>query len=126
MTRDQLEAAIWRRASLLNSTDPQDRIDAMTDVLKAADAYAVTQGGITAERRGQLEASLSVAARRALAAAVHCLDGDGPACRMRGQTISTTALADVTCRHCKRTRAYLDAPQAAGATMATATTGGTP
>ena len=40
MTRDQLEAVVWQHASNLNSVDPQDRADAMTAILGAADEYA--------------------------------------------------------------------------------------
>jgi hypothetical protein len=58
MTRDQLEAIIWQQFRLTGAKDTLPAVDAILD---AADAYAVTEGGITAERRQALaEAAASV------------------------------------------------------------------
>jgi hypothetical protein len=51
MTREQLEARAWTLAQRLVSTDPQERCDAMDDLLAAADAYAAHTGGITQMRK---------------------------------------------------------------------------
>jgi hypothetical protein len=50
MTRDELEATIWRNWPARGS-GVTEAIDA---ILKAADAYAITEGGLTAERRAVL------------------------------------------------------------------------
>jgi hypothetical protein len=51
MTRDELEAVVWQQFRLAAARDILAAVDA---ILAAADAYAVTQGGITAERRQAL------------------------------------------------------------------------
>jgi hypothetical protein len=59
MTRDELEAAIFRelrRASFAGAPDPvRERNSVVDAILTAADAYMVAEGGLTAERRLVLE-----------------------------------------------------------------------
>jgi hypothetical protein len=61
MTRDQLEAIIWQQFRQAGARDTLPAVDAILD---AADAYAVTQGGITAERRQALAAAVASVDRR--------------------------------------------------------------
>lgn len=60
MTRDDLEAMIWRTIASTNTTSA-DKVDA---ILKAADQYMVAEGGLTAERRTVLEQATSPRRRR--------------------------------------------------------------
>ena len=64
MTREQLEAVIWRHARGLNSAMTADRYAAMNAILRAADDYATAQCAIAinapdyraqAQRRAELE-----------------------------------------------------------------------
>jgi hypothetical protein len=59
MTREQLEALIWRQSTALTCPVPQTRQMAMGVILAAADDYAVYSGGITAERRAALATALA-------------------------------------------------------------------
>lgn len=53
MTRDELEAVIWRHITRPEGLQhAQTAVDA---ILAAADAYMVAEGGLTAERRAVLE-----------------------------------------------------------------------
>jgi hypothetical protein len=61
MTRDELEAIVWQQFRLAGARDILPAVDAILD---AADAYAVTQGGITAERRQVLAAAVASVDRR--------------------------------------------------------------
>jgi hypothetical protein len=61
-TRDELEAVIWQQLRLSNAKDALPAVDAILD---AADAYAVTQGGITAERRQALAEAVAASDGRA-------------------------------------------------------------
>jgi hypothetical protein len=54
MTRDELEAAIWRHWPT-RGTEAAAAVDA---ILTAADDYATTTGGITAQRRRELQAAV--------------------------------------------------------------------
>ena len=58
MTRDELEARAWTLAQRLVSVIPQERHDAMDELLAAADAYAAGDSeGICAMRRDVLAAT---------------------------------------------------------------------
>lgn len=103
MTRDELEAVIWRpftdAGAIYASEEPVSRI------LAAADEYARHVGGITAERRAVLADATVVERRQALASAVH-FDDQGPACRIPGAQQVSADPGDVTCGLCKSNRAY--------------------
>lgn len=114
MTRDELEAAIWRNWP----TRGPEAGRAVDAILAAADAYGLAEYGITADRRAAIgaatatrerdqRAGLDVRARRALAAAMHYLDYDtNPACHVRGSATSSSDPAEVTCHACRRTVAW--------------------
>jgi hypothetical protein len=114
VTRLQLEALIWRNAPGLASQDTTARYAAMDAILTAADAFAVTQGGITAERRATLA---TVRQRRAASGAVHWLDGEElPACRPRGTSARCETVPElVTCQRCQETVSFRQAAQEARA-----------
>jgi len=57
VTRDELEALVWRQSTALTCPVPKTRQLAMEVILQAADDYAVYTGGITAERRAALAAA---------------------------------------------------------------------
>jgi hypothetical protein len=61
MTRDELEAIVWQQFRLAAAKDTLPAVDA---ILEAADAYAVTEGGITAERRQALAEAVASVDRR--------------------------------------------------------------
>jgi hypothetical protein len=63
MNRAELEAVIWRHWP----TRDAEAVDAVDTILAAADAYAVTEGGITAERRRELQAAVYAHRRRGAA-----------------------------------------------------------
>jgi hypothetical protein len=104
MTRDSLEAVIWRamRAHLVTCPGPVDFVDTL---LKAADGYArdTYQAGLIADRRKALAEAVSGVAVHYAAG----LERDRAACRRKGAT--TPDARQVTCGACKRTGLYLSA-----------------
>ena len=91
MTRDELEAAIWRWWP----TRGPGAAQAVDAILGAADRYAVYTGSITAERRAVLRKAQP-------GRPVHCLMPDlSLACGHRGRESSSSVLAEVTCGPCK-------------------------
>jgi hypothetical protein len=54
MTRDELEAVIWRNLSAYRTNSRITSEQFVDAILTAADAYMVAEGGLTAERRRQL------------------------------------------------------------------------
>ncbi len=102
MNRDELEAIVWRQVTRQDAYDPAEAVDA---ILAAADAYALDTYGISADRRGELDAA-------SYAAPVHLLDGKLLACRPLGawvmrKTATTDDPARVTCRRCRNSPAWL-------------------
>ncbi len=61
MDRARLEAAIWQAFRHLRPpySNPPKAVD---EILRAADAYARHQGGLTAQRRAELEQAVREAA----------------------------------------------------------------
>lgn len=97
MTLDDLEALIWRQLP---------RIDAATmdTILAAAQAYAIAQYGITAERRAVLAAATDPVTHQVRGGSAR-----SPACGRGGrhsQWAGTHDPVKVTCGACKRTGAY--------------------
>jgi hypothetical protein len=81
---------------------PQERHDAMDDLLAAADAYAAHTGGITAERRAVL-ATATVREQRAKLRAVHRRDPHRPGRTNCGLPAAGSIIdpgPGVTCRRC--------------------------
>ena len=101
MTRDEFEAALWRR---LGPYATPATIDA---ILKAAESYAITQFGPTADRRAVLA---GVSSRRLHYIPSDGDDGDEFACHPAGSGIGTTDPERVTCIRCLRTDAYSRSP----------------
>jgi hypothetical protein len=117
MTREQLEAVIWRHAPGLNAGRTADRYAAMNAVLAAAGDYATAQcaiaigapdGPAQAQRRAILEAAL----RRPRAAETVHWQKPGAAhhttaCHgKRTQAAVTGVRAAVTCGTCRQSRAW--------------------
>jgi hypothetical protein len=101
MTRDELEAAIWRVWPCV----PR-QAGAVDAILAAADAYAATHehAGIIAERRAAIVAARMTLPRSTRAGSVHFARlGRYKACGIG--TRLTTDPAEVTCGRCKQTMA---------------------
>jgi hypothetical protein len=120
MTRDELEAAIWRQSTALTCPVPATRQAAMEVLLAHADDYAATAGGMLAEQRRALDVVLPEGVRlRTVHYQVPCsLDHDeceytpvscNTCCWIRRDVLATTVVADVTCRRCMGGHAYLGA-----------------
>jgi hypothetical protein len=120
MTREELESVIWRQMRLLTRQNPQVRQSAMETVLQAADDYAATVGGITAERRRALDVVLPPGVRlRTVHYQVTCPQfhdeckyppvSCNTVCWIKRDVLATTVAADVTCRRCQGGRLYLRA-----------------
>ena len=91
MTRDELEAVVWRWWPTRGPGAGQ----AVDAILGAADRYAEQAASIARERRSALRAAR-------LAPPVHCLTADlSLACGRRGREPSSSVLAEVTCGPCK-------------------------
>lgn len=114
MTRDELEAVTRRALTDVTMATMRDRVPtaalnlAADAILAAADAYAVTTGGITAERRAAISGPQTVRERRAATGAVHWLDGDElPACRPRAKSARCgTDTREITCQRCQETVSF--------------------
>jgi hypothetical protein len=126
VTRDELEALVWRQSEALTCPVPKTRKLAMQVILTAADDYAVHSGGITAERRSALDVAVSAGLRTAHfqvpcrpaehSGAESC--GMARACmrscrKTTGDVLVTPVAADVTCRRCRQSVPWLEA-RAAG------------
>ena len=111
--REQLEAAVWQamRAWRISSPHPVPFVDA---ILKAADTYALTEGGITHDRRQVLARATAKTIHFGERAHVCAVLTDGP------PSLSTDP-AKVTCAKCQRTRAWRTAAATAWNAIAGAT-----
>lgn len=113
MNRQELEAVVWQQLGAYATTRIVDAI------LTAADSYALTEYGITADRRTALEMAVYAGVRTVHFRVPCCVTHDGcsslaRACNTccwksaRG-VLSTVSAADVTCRKCLRTTPYMEA-----------------
>jgi hypothetical protein len=99
VNRQELEAVVWQQLGAYATVRIVDAI------LTAADSYALTEYGITADRRAVLAATPS---RRLHYIPMDGDDGGEFACRPQGNATATTDPAAVTCIRCLRTDAYKD------------------
>lgn len=111
MTRDDLEAAIWRAAPDLTHRHKAIRITALNYILDAAEQYTSERALVLADAK--LMRSVSAAQRRASRETrppVAHYGTEEPACQGRAfDPVLTTSRGHVTCAVCKRTHAYREA-----------------
>ena len=108
MTRDDLEAVIWRQLTALGvRTECAAHV---RTIMAAADDYVTYTGGITADRRAALESAAPGRAKR-----LHYRHDDGYALCGAGESKAVQATATprlVTCLRCRRSAGF---PQQAAA-----------
>ena len=106
MTRGELEAVIWRQLGAYATTVIVDRL------LAAADDYAVSECGLTSERRAELRHA-KVRDLRAAVKATHIYPGDYPRtpCGVKPSEtlLMTTDPEKVTCSRCRKHQEALGA-----------------
>ena len=103
--REEFEAAIWRALRSYQVT-VYAAVPFVETLLAAADAYATTQGGITADRRHVLA--------QATARTIHFGDRTHACLAKIKDPALTTDPAKVTCGRCKHSRAWRTAAVTAG------------